>query len=57
MSMCSMWSGVEGDSSSILVSLMLEMLRVSRSDFSEFRRASGVEGATEAAAKGGDWEG
>ena len=57
MSLWSFWSGVEGASSSILISLMLEILRLSRSDLSEFRRASGVEGATGAAAKGGVGEG
>ena len=51
ISIWSMWSGVEGSSSSILVSLLSDMLRVSRSDFSKFWRASGVEGATGAAAK------
>ena len=48
---------MEGTSSSILVSMMSDMLRVSRSDFSEFRRASGVEGPTGAEATEGVEEG
>ena len=48
---------MEGESSSIMVSLMLETLRLSRSNFLEFRSASGVEGALGAAAKRGVVEG
>ena len=42
--------GSGGASSSLLVSMMLETLRVSRLDFSGFLRATGVEGATGPAA-------
>ena len=59
ISMWSVWSEVEvmeGESSSILVSLMSKLLRLPMSDFKEFLRASWVEWATEAAVKIGAGE-